>query len=648
MTTGNSKRKLAVVMFTDMVGYTALMQENEQKARQDRDRHRQILEQSIPQNSGRIVQYFGDGTMCVFDSAIQAVKCALELQTQFQLEPKIPVRIGLHVGDIVYEEDGIYGDAVNVAARIEAISVPGGVLFSDKVFDDIKNHPIFHFNSLGEFKFKNVKRPIEVFALTNPQLTVPSLEDLKGKKVSSIKRVAVLPFTNMSSDPENEYFSDGMSEELINAFTKVEGIEVTARTSAFAFKGKNIDIREIGSQLSVDTILEGSVRKAGNRVRVTAQLINTSDGYHLFSETYDRDLDDIFTVQDEIALEITRKLTGKLKGTKEEAHLVKPRTENLEAYNIYLKGIFYWNKWTPEGIKKSIECFEEALSIEPDFASASSWLSFAYTILGARGNLRPEIAYPKAKEYAQKALQLDDELYTSHLAIGQVKLYFEWDWDGAEQSIKRALELNPGSGWAHQVYGNYLSAVGRLEEGVAEIELSVRLDPLSLTSINYLAFIYYMSERYDDAMIQLDKILEMDASYRGAVEMKGWAYLTKGELNNAIKELQRYHAMTGSQYKGLTALGIAYARAGRKQEAQDCLKKMEKRLEMDENEMLDMELFVLNAELGDIEKGLPYLEKVVKVRSGGLLFMKSNPAFKSIINDPRVLKLLEQTGLDWK
>jgi tetratricopeptide (TPR) repeat protein len=267
--------------------------------------------------------------------------------------------------------------------------------------------------------------------------------------------------------------------------------------------------------------------------------------------------------------------------------------------------------------------------------------------LGARGNVLPTIAYPKAKEYAEKALQLDDELHHSHLAIGQVKLYFEWDWDGAGKAINRAIELNPGSGWVHHVNGNYLNAVGKLTEGVAEIELSVRLDPLSLTSIHYLGYSYYMSERYQDALTQLDKVLEMDPNYRAAVELKGWVYLTLGDLEKAISELQKYQAMTGSEYKGITALGIAYARAGRLDDTRQCLEKMLKRLEMDEKEMLDMEIFALYESLGELEKGLPYLKKVVNVRSGGLLFLRSNPAFKPILQNPRVLELLEKTGLDW-
>ncbi len=645
---GKNVRQLAAVMFTDMVGYTALMQEDEQKARKNRDRHREVLERLIRENQGSILQYFGDGTLSVFDSAIKAVKCALEIQKELQKEPAIPVRIGLHVGDIVYEEDGVYGDAVNVAARIEAISIPGAVLFSDKVFDDIKNHPEFHADSLGEFKFKNVKRSVEVFALTDHQLTVPTAKDLEGKVPPAIKRVAVLPFVNMSSDPENEYFSEGISEELINAFTKVDGLEVTARTSSFAFKEKKLDIREIGTKLDVDTILEGSVRKAGNRVRITAQLVNTANGYHLFSETYDRSLEDIFEVQDEIAGKITRKLTSRMDGSKIKKSLVKSLTENLDAYNVYLKGIFYWNKWTPDNMKKAIVLFEKALEMEPEFAAAYSWLSYCYIVLGAMGNLLPKIAYPKAKEFAHKALELDDELYDSHLSIALVKIFYEWDCDEAYKSVKRALELNPGAGRAHHVYAMYLQTGGRMEEAVREMEQAARLDPLSLPINNHLANVYFSAERYDDALRQLDGILEIDSTYRAAIELKGVSLLMKGEIEKAIETFERNQTLTGTYARGVTGLGYAYAKAGRLEDAKNCLRKLETRQQQEKQELLSMDFVIFYIGLGDFDKAYYHLEKAVEARLGDIIFMRSNPAYKEFRQDPRYKALMKKIGLEAK
>jgi adenylate cyclase len=644
----NDTRQLAAVMFTDMVGYTALMQENEQKARDDRDRHREVLERRIAENQGTILQYFGDGTMCSFASAIQAVHCAMGIQIELQKEPKIPVRIGLHVGDIVFEEDGVYGDAVNVAARIESLSVPGGVLFSDRVYDDIKNHKIFQSNPLGEFKFKNVKRPIAVFALTNSPLTVPSAEQLKGKVPQAIRSVAVLPFANMSSDPENEYFSDGMSEELINAFSKLEEIHVTARTSAFAFKGKNIDIREIGKKLDVDTVLEGSVRKAGNRVRVTAQLISTADGYHLFSETYDRNLEDIFEVQDEIARKITQKLTSKLEGARINKNLVKSPTENLDAYNLYLKGMFYWKKWTTRNINKAIHLFQEAIALEPKFAAAYSWIANSYTVLGARGSLLPEIAYPRGQKYANKALELDDELLESHLSIALVKIFYEWDCAGAHRSIQRAIELNPGSGAAYHVYAMYLQAMGKNEEAEKNMELAIRLDPLAQAFHSHLAAIYFTSRKYDKALLQIERTLEFGANHLGTLELKGWCLIMKGDFEKAIDILEYCLTITGKTGKTVAILGFAFAKAGRMEEAQKCLLQLKERQSLGKQEMLDMEFLLVYVGLGDFDKAFFHLDNIIESRLGGVIYVSKNPGLKEFHEDPRFKATMVKIGIDQK
>ncbi|MEO5906150.1 MAG: adenylate/guanylate cyclase domain-containing protein, partial [Saprospiraceae bacterium] len=288
-------RQLAAIMFTDMTGYTALMHEDEQKAKVLRDKQRGTLEKLVPQYRGKILQYFGDGSLSIFNSAIDCVKCAIEVQKVLLEEPLVPHRVGIHSGDICYDGQGVYGDSVNIASRIEAVSLPGAVLISDKVYDEIKNQHEIETKSLGKFNFKNVKRPIEVYAITNEGLVVPSGAQL-NIKAGSEKSIAVLPFVNMSSDPENEYFSDGISEEILNALTRVKGLQVSARTSSFSFKGKNEDLRQVGQKLGVSTVLEGSVRRSGKRIRITAQLINTQDGYHIFSENYDSDLEDIFEV----------------------------------------------------------------------------------------------------------------------------------------------------------------------------------------------------------------------------------------------------------------------------------------------------------------------------------------------------------------
>ena len=389
-------RQLAVVMFADMTGYTALMQADEKKAKILMDRQRETLEKFIPGYQGKIIHYYGDGTLSIFGSAADAVRSAIAIQKELQQEPKVLLRIGLHSGDIVFDKGDIYGDCVNLASRIEALSVPGAVLISDTVYDEVKNQPEIKTIFLGKFNLKNVIRKVGVFAIANEGLVIPSPAQI-GVKAGSEKSIAVLPFVNMSADPENEYFSDGISEEILNALTRVEGLQVTARTSSFSFKGKNEDVRQIGSKLGVATVLEGSVRKSGKRIRISAQLINTVDGYHIWSEVYDSDLEDIFQVQDEISCKILNRLKENFAiGEKKEA-IIKPPTENIDAYNLYLKGSYHWNKSNPEDTSKAIKLFEEAIRIDPGFALPYCALSFCYSFMGSAGLLPTVRSLPESK-----------------------------------------------------------------------------------------------------------------------------------------------------------------------------------------------------------------------------------------------------------
>ena len=405
-------------MFSDMSGYTALMQQNEQLAKDKRRRLKEVLETSVSGYNGKILQYYGDGALSIFNSAIDGVNCAVEIQQTLQQEPKVDLRIGIHTGDISIEDETIYGDGVNLASRIESLAVPGSIFISEKVFDEIRNQENLTAREMGYFELKNVIKPVRIFAIDNKGLVVPARDALKGKTKQPTNRLAVLPFVNMSADPENEYFSDGITEELLNALTKVDGLQVTSRTSAFAFKGKNTDIREIGIQLNVDRILEGSVRKAGNRVRITAQLINAADGYHIWSENYDRDLTDIFEVQDEISSIIANKLRENLTAKEHEETLVKVPTQNLEAYTLFLKGLHFHNKITPNDAKKAIECFEKAITLEPDYAHAYAMAAAGYAFLGATGQMQPNEAFEIVHRYSDKALQLDSSLAAGYVGKG--------------------------------------------------------------------------------------------------------------------------------------------------------------------------------------------------------------------------------------
>lgn len=641
-------RMLAAIMFTDMVGYSALMQVDEKTAKEKRDRHRKVLEDLIFIHQGKILQYYGDGTLTIFGSAIQAVICAVEIQRELQKEPKVPLRIGIHIGDIVWEDEGVYGDGVNIAARIEGFSVSGGILISDKVYDEIKNQTLLPAQSCGSYELKNIIRPVELFAITAEGIAVPELSEIEEKAGAIVKRsIAVLPFVNMSADPENEYFSDGITEEIINALTKIKGLRVTSRTSTFMFKRKNEDIRKIGHQLNVNTVLEGSVRKFKDRVRITAQLINTADGYHQWSEVYDRKVEDIFSIQDEISKSIARKLSQDMTECCKEP-LVKTYTKDTEAYNLFLKGLFHWNKWTASDAHTAIKYFGEAAVKDPGFALPYSALANCYIFLGAYGFMTSKASYPKAKGYADKALQLDPNLAEAYTSKALVRLFFDWDWNGAYDAFKSALKLSPGSAIVHHCYTYYLQALGRMDEAVAEMETARILDPLSLVINNVLAEVYFYAGRLDDALEQINRTLELDPNFRGAIWNCGIMNLFKGNYQKAIDIYENLTKNYGDDPKSLSPLGLAYALSGNKEKAKECIQSLNELSKDNPGISLNLDYATIYRGLGEKDKMFCHLEKAVEEKVGGVIFLKSHPEWKKLSGDPRYSGLLKKIGLESK
>jgi TolB-like protein/Tfp pilus assembly protein PilF len=452
-----------------------------------------------------------------------------------------------------------------------------------------------------------------------------------------------MPFVNMSTDPENEYFSDGITEEILNALVKVEGLQVTSRTSSFAFKGKIIDVKEIGKQLNVTTVLEGSVRKAGNKVRITAQLINCVDDYHLWSETYDRQLEDIFDVQDEISRKIANQLRAKLTSEDKEENLVTAPTENLDAYNTYLRGSYFLKSWTPQGAKKAIEYFYKAIEMEENFSLPYSGLAYSFTMLGAMGQIAPLKAYPIGKEMAEKALKLDSELAESHVAIALIKLFYEWDLDGAEKTLEKAKEINPGSANVYHFYVLYFVACGKYEEGIESIKKALELDPLSLIINQHYAEGLTWVGKLDESLAQLDRTLEMDPNFRPAIENKGWVYIELGDYENAIKTFQRFQELTGHHLKGMVGLGYAYAINGNIDKAHECLDKLAQREKIEPEVLLHMDYAVIYTALKEFDKVFYYLEEGLKQKAG-VFFIKTANIFDDIRKDPRFTQLMEKYG----
>lgn len=633
---------LAAIMFTDMVGYTAMMQENEKQAKILRDKHRSVLERLIFDHRGQILQYYGDGTLSIFGSAVEAAICGAKIQQELQKVPKVQLRIGIHAGDVVYDDEGVYGDGVNIASRIENIALPGSVLVSDKINDELKNQKEISSVFLGRYELKNVKYPVKLYAIKSDGIIIPTPEQLEVKSAVSDNSIAVLPFVNLSAEKDNEYFSDGITEELLNALAKVDGLLVTSRTSSFAFKGKNIDIREIGKLLGVKTVLEGSVRKYGKRIRVTAQLIDTENGYHKWSETYDRDLEDIFSVQDEITLSIVDQLKKTIQINKPFKSLVKVPTENIDAYNLYLKGLYNWNKWSPDFVLKAIKYFEDAVTISPDFSLAYSRLAACYIFLGAAGFMPNNVAYSKAKEYADKSSKIDNTLIDAQISNGMIKYFNDWDWVGAEKCFLKALEINPNSAETHQYYALLLTTLGYHKKALKQCEFAHQIDPLNPPISYSLAYIYFNNNQTENAIAQQEKTIELDPDFGDAWNSLAWMYLRSNQYDKAIGIFNKILNEPTNIMKASSGLSYAYAKLGQTERAMEFIKKAETM--ESENLTVDLELAIVYTGLGELDKAIDSLHKAVDKRLGGLNFINGK-FWKELHDYPRFKEILQRMNL---
>lgn len=643
----NNLRLLAAIMFADMVGYTRLMQEDEQKAKDLRDRQREVIDNCILKHRGQVMQYYGDGTLSMFGSALDAVSCAQEIQVQLGEEPKVPLRVGIHIGDVVYDDEGIYGDAVNIAARVQSLGTPGSVMISSKVFDEIKNHPGIKVKAFGEHDLKNVFNPVGIFALANKGIEVPPQSHVQGITGSNQNSVAVLPFANFSADPENEYFSDGITEEIINSLVKVKGLQVASRTSVFRFKDTQKDIREIAKELNVSTILEGSVRQAGNRVRVTAQLVKAEDGFHIWSENFNREMKDIFGVQDEIAQKIADKLEANFTFDTDRK-LYEASTDSIVAYNAYLQGLYYWNKRTPEAVIKSIEYYKKAIDKCKTYTNAYSGLANAYTFLGTIGHMQGEEAFTKAQDYAVKSLSLNSSRADSYIALGYVNLFFKWDFDEADSNFRKAITLEPENEEARIAFSFYNRIIGRFDKMIEQSKVARKIAPLSLPALLDLARAESLVNNYEESLRLYNKIIDLDPNFRSAYEGKALVYAEMEDYEEALKQAKKYVKLIKGPNKGGTQLGYIAAKMGKKKQAREYLELLKKRQDEQPELNLSLDFAVLYAGLDEPDKMFKHLNNAVEKKLGSVLLINSIPSFAKYNKDPRFVDILNQIGLPIK
>lgn len=637
----SQNRRLAAVMFTDIVGYTALMQADEQSASELRAHHREEFSQYHQQYNGEILQYFGDGTLSVFESAVQAMECAVAIQRALNMGVEVPLRIGIHLGDIVFDGTEVFGDGVNVASRIESIGVAGSILVSSKMNDELRNQPHLSTTSLGHFEFKNVDNPIEVFAASNEGIVVPARAELKGKRTDSNKSIAVLPFVNMSADKDNEYFSDGMTEEIINALAKIKGLKVTSRTSSFFFKNKNIPIRQIGHELNVSTILEGSIRLAGNKMRLTAQLIDVNEDYHFWSETFDRSLEDIFAVQDEISLLIADRLREHMGHLEIEDQLVLKPDISVDAYTQYLKGRYHILKMTKPDLEKGLGLFASIIAEQPSFALAYLGIHLGYSLMGMMGFASAEEAFTQANQALEKAIEIDENLPECQLHLSYRALLQEWDFKKSYQHLNTFFELRPAVEY-YQSMASILVAERKIEAAHNYIDTALQLDPFSEITHHLKGFIFYVQEKYPQAIAMFDKAIQLKPEFITASFYKGQTLLLQGKNEEALQFFQQLPEAYPGDITKAGFVTMAHAALGNNEQTKTGIFLLEAALETAETSRATNSLILIHAILKNHDQALAYFEKAIELHIPMMVYMYAEPIMKDLHSLPRFQNLMRQ------
>ena len=663
----SSSHQLAAIMFTDIVGYTAMMQQDEKKTVALIKHYNTTLEKSVSQYNGQVLNYYGDGSLCIFPSANDAVNCAIEIQKELKTDPTVPLRIGLHIGEVFFENGKALGDGVNIASRIQSLGLENTILISGEINDKIKNNASITSTSLGHFDFKNVDHSMEVFALTNDGLFVPQRKKLEGKlKQKNTKKrkviivialgllavgaliiytnnyskkdvsannkfIAVLPFVNMSNDKNQEYFSDGLSEELLNLLSRVSELKVIGRTSSFSFKGKDEDLRIIGEKLGVGNILEGSVQRDGNKIRVTAQLIRTADGSQLWSEKYDRDMEGIFKIQDEIATAVVKQLKMKLL----DVPINASSQTNIEVYNLILQGNYFAGKRDKDNMAKALDYYLNALAI--DSLNARCWAAVAkcYNVQASWSWIDQRQGFEKSRESATKAIALDSKQAEGHWVLGAVK-YYEFDWHGAEAEIQIALDLERENTDALRAMGNLYRTVGRYDEAIRLFKESITIDPVQAISYFNYGQLLYTAHRLEEAIVAFKKVLGLNPQFPRAHIFLGETYLAQGKPEMALAEMTQEADEAWKTF----GLILAYQALGRKKESDGLLS--DYITKSPRNWYQKAEIYSFS---GQKDRAFECLEKAYKAMEPRLTYLKNDPLLKNLEGDLRLKTFLKKMNL---
>jgi adenylate cyclase len=636
------QRRLAAIVFTDIVGYTALTQSDERLAMQLLEKHRELIRPILLKHSGREVKTMGDAFLFEFGSALEATECAVEMQQALHsynegVTDKVLVRVGVHLGDIIHREGDVYGDAVNIASRIEPLAPGGGICISQQVYDQVKNKVSYSFDRLETPHLKNVKDPIEVYQVLLPWGDVNPISSIQLDK----RRIAVLPFANMSPDPNDGYFADGLTEELISVFSEVHGLRVIARTSVKRFRDSSKSARQIANELGVSYLLEGSVRKAGNRIRVTAHLVDAETQEEVWSERYEKDFVDVFSIQSGIATRVVDSLKVRLLST-ERARIQTRGTDDIAAYVAYLKGRSLLEEGTEEAAQSAKEQFELAVKEDATYAKAYAGMADSVMELGDYLFAPVPVALEEATSYVKKAIALDPNLAEARVSLANIFMY-DCRFEEARKEFERAIETNPSYSTGHHWYSNCLQAFGRNDEALEEVLKAEELDPLSLAIT--LSVIYRLRgfDMHQEIEKRIRKLEEIDAESPLVEEAKMvYAFLRK-DWESATAHLRKMIERDPSDPYLDADLGYIYAVTNRAEEASKTIERLKK---VPEDARLKGQLIAfVFVGLGNFDAAFEWLNYALSKKEFFVSWFRTHPLFESLRADPRFDDLLRTANL---
>ena len=678
-------RRLAAILFADIAGYTALMQHDEKDALLKLARFKQALEAKTAEFQGTIIQYYGDACLVVFGSPLDAVGCAGALQEFLRMQPEVPVRIGIHLGDVVFKEGNVFGDAVNITSRIESMGVPGAVLLSQTVRRQIKNQPEFKLVSLGSFDFKNVDEPMEVFALANEGFSVPKRAEMEGKlKADAVKNgrqsatwgkmvlaaglfavvlaavlfwkndmvggtkkeeisIAVLPFTNQSGDPEQDYFSEGITDDIRSRLAQVGELTVISRTSCMFFKGKNLPMKQIGKELNVRYILGGSIQKSGETVKINVELNDAQSDRILWSSpAYQEELKDIFTLQAQLSRDLVDQLKVRL--TADEARrLAYAKEVDPKVYNLGLKALHQNLQFTATGDENAMRLANQILAMDSSYAPAYSILAQRYVFsAGWTGSLSPKEASAKASPYIKKLLQINPDLPDAYTTLGVQKFLLEWDFKEAETSFRKAADMGDFFGLAWLSFLHCMTA--NHEESIRLAKQLEEINPFYPQGILIEAIDEFFLGNPNKAIQLMEEGLKLNPIPDFYYKI-GKFYLNTGQYVKAIHYLNTGMDTFDIRPPGMLAeLAAGYFRNNEPAKAKAVLNEMKTQWQQGQSRSNAFFIAQTFASFGEKDLAFEWLEKSFRAHDMEMIWLKIEPQFKSLHGDPRFQDLLRRVG----